>query len=141
MSNVEIRIKLPKYLVDWLIEFSKETGNSLDDFITSILHRYYDAWKIGRDSVLIKIKELNIDLFAEEFIKMYKKYRSSHIVRHFAVWIKERGLNTRDLDEDVIKEFLTRYTSSRNIKKSSLQCYKYMLNKFVEFIKEKSHLA
>jgi len=44
-------IKLPEYLDEWLEEFAKDIARSPDDFIAEILHRYYDAWMIGRDSV------------------------------------------------------------------------------------------
>jgi len=44
-------IELPEYLDKWLEEFARDTARSPDDFIAEILHRYYDAWKIGRDSV------------------------------------------------------------------------------------------
>ncbi len=44
-------VKLPEYLDEWLEEIVKDIGRSPDDFVTEILHRYYDIWMIGRDSV------------------------------------------------------------------------------------------
>jgi len=44
-------IKIPEYLDEWLEEIVKDIGRSPDNFIMEILHRYYDIWMIGRDSV------------------------------------------------------------------------------------------
>jgi len=57
-------IKLPEYLDEWLEEFAKDIARNPDDFIAEILHRYYDAWMIGRESVKKhsdKISDKNID--------------------------------------------------------------------------------
>lgn len=50
MGYVRITIKLPEYLVKWLDAVTKEMGRTPDDFISEILHRYYDIWKLGRES-------------------------------------------------------------------------------------------
>jgi hypothetical protein len=142
MTNVEFKINLPKYLADWLIAFSKETGNSPDDFIISVLHRYYDAWKIGRDIALARINITtvpDIDSLVEEYRKKYKKsYIGPYIViiNHFTTWIKERKIHIHDLSKDTIEEFLAQYVSSKNLKNKTLQRYKHVLNNFIKFIKE-----
>jgi hypothetical protein len=135
MNNVvEIKIKLPKYLADWLNEFSRELGRTPDDFVGEVLHRYYDAWKIGREAV---ITVTNLRSLSMEFLQMYKNYGSKTIVNHFVKWVEERGLGIDDLNENAIKEFLAHYAYSRNIKKSSLYSYKGLLKKFIEFIRSK----
>lgn len=45
-----IEINMPLYLRDWLYEVSREMGRTPRDFIIEILHRYYDIWKIARES-------------------------------------------------------------------------------------------
>jgi hypothetical protein len=135
MNNVvEIRIRLPKYLADWLNEFSRELGRTPDDFVGEVLHRYYDAWKIGREAV---ITVTNLRSLSMEFLQMYKNYGSKTIVNHFVKWVEERGLGIDDLNENAIKEFLAHYAYSRNIKKGSLYSYKGLLKKFIEFIRSK----
>jgi hypothetical protein len=45
-----IRIQLPEYLIEWLNKITKDMGRSPDDFVAEVLHRYYDIWKLGRES-------------------------------------------------------------------------------------------
>jgi hypothetical protein len=134
MNDVEVKIRLPKYLVDWLNEFSRELGRAPDDFIGEVLHRYYDAWKIGRESVTTST---NLESLSKEFIQICKNDRRKNIVESFVEWAKERGLGVGDLDENAVREFLTHYAHLRNIKKSSLYSYKGLLNKFIKFIRSK----
>jgi hypothetical protein len=134
MNNVEIKIRLPKYLVDWLNEFSRELGRAPDDFIGEVLHRYYDAWKIGREAATTPT---NLESLSKEFIRIYKNDKRKTIVKHFVKWAEERSLGVGDLDENAVKEFLKHYAHLRNIKKSSLYSYRGLLNKFVKFIRSK----
>jgi predicted DNA-binding protein len=134
MNNVEVKIRLPKYLADWLNEFSRELGRTPDDFIGEVLHRYYDAWKIGREAVTTVT---NLRSLSMEFLQMRKNDKRKIIVNHFVKWAEERSLGIDDLNENAIKEFLAHYAYSRNIKKSSLDNYKGLLKKFIEFIKSK----
>jgi hypothetical protein len=50
MRTGSLEIKMPLYLREWLYEVTREMGRTPEDFIIEILHRYYDIWKIGRDS-------------------------------------------------------------------------------------------
>lgn len=45
-----VEITMPLYLRDWLYEVAREMGRTPRDFIIEILHRYYDIWKIARES-------------------------------------------------------------------------------------------
>jgi hypothetical protein len=134
MNNVEVKIRLPKYLADWLNEFSRELGRTPDDFIGEVLHRYYDAWKIGRETVTTVT---NLRSLSMEFLQMHKNDHRKTIVNHFVKWVEERSLGIDDLNENAIKEFLAHYAYSRNIKKESLYSYKGLLKKFIEFIRSK----
>jgi predicted DNA-binding protein len=134
MNNIEVKIRLPKYLVDWLNEFSRELGRTPDDFIGEVLHRYYDAWKIGREAVTTVT---NLRSLSMEFLQMRKNDNRKTIVKHFVKWAEERSLGIGDLNENAIKEFLAHYAYSRNIKKSSLYSYKGLLKNFIEFIRSK----
>jgi len=50
VGYAKITIRLPEYLAEWLNSVTKSMGRAPDDFISEILHRYYDVWKLGRDS-------------------------------------------------------------------------------------------
>jgi hypothetical protein len=134
MNYIEVKIRLPKYLVDWLNEFSRELGRTPDDFIGEVLHRYYDAWKIGREGV---ITLTNLRSLSMEFLQLHKNDKRKTIVKHFVEWVEERSLGIGDLNENAIKEFLAHYAYSRNIKKSSLYSYKGLLKKFIRFIRSR----
>jgi hypothetical protein len=45
-----LEINMPQYLREWLYEVTREMGKTPRDFIIEILHRYYDIWKIARES-------------------------------------------------------------------------------------------
>jgi metal-responsive CopG/Arc/MetJ family transcriptional regulator len=138
MTMVTIKIKLPEHLATWLNEITKEMARSPDDFITEVLHRYYDVWKIGRDSasILTKKEKLDLDNIAQRFQEIYRNYTNIFIIKYFVDWLKEKGLNVNSVNEAYITEFLEHYKSSRNIRSISLYEYKWILKKFVKFIKE-----
>jgi hypothetical protein len=46
-----VEINMPLYLREWLYEVAREMGRTPRDFIVEILHRYYDVWKIARESL------------------------------------------------------------------------------------------
>ena len=144
MKNIKLPIELPDYLASWLEDISKEIGMTPSDFITNILHRYYDVWKIGRDSVYLLSKEkivFNLDELVNEFSKLYVSHKNSlFIIRQFISWLKVKGLDIKSdwfENENLINEFLKDYTSTRNLSKVSLHIYKMILRKFINFVKEK----
>jgi Glu-tRNA(Gln) amidotransferase subunit E-like FAD-binding protein len=135
---VTIKIRLPEHLAIWLNEITKEMARTPDDFITEVLHRYYDVWKIGRDLVFKSAKEekLDLDNIAQRFREIYRNYRNISIIKYFVDWLKEKGLNVNNVDEAYITEFLEHYKLSKNIRSTSLYGYKWILKRFVKFIKE-----
>jgi Glu-tRNA(Gln) amidotransferase subunit E-like FAD-binding protein len=138
MTMVTIKIRLPEYLAIWLNEITKEMARTPNEFITEILHRYYDVWKIGRDSasILTKKEKLDLDNIAQRFQEIYRNYTNILIIKYFVDWLKEKGLNVNSVNEAYITEFLEHYKSSRNIRSTSLYGYKWILKRFVKFIKE-----
>jgi predicted DNA-binding protein len=50
VGYVKITIRLPGYLAEWLNSITKSMGRTPDDFIAEVLHRYFDMWRLGRDS-------------------------------------------------------------------------------------------
>jgi hypothetical protein len=50
VGKVKITLQLPGYLVEWLYRITRDMARTPDDFITEILHRYYDIWILGRES-------------------------------------------------------------------------------------------
>jgi hypothetical protein len=50
VGGTKVVITLPEYLAEWLNKIAREMARAPDDFISEILHRYYDIWRVGRDS-------------------------------------------------------------------------------------------
>jgi GH18 family chitinase len=123
-------IELPEYLDKWLEEFARDTARSPDDFIAEILHRYYDAWKIGRDSAY------RLDEIVDEYLKTHVNTRSKHVIRYFAQWIKNKGFEVGDINEQLIDKFLSDYLSTRSVRESTRYAYRRTLRRFMAFIKE-----
>lgn len=123
-------IKLPEYLNKWLEEFARDTARSPDDFIAEILHRYYDAWKIGRDSAY------RLDEIVDEYLKTHVNARSKHVIRYFVQWIKNKGFEVGDINEQLIDKFLSDYLSTRSVRESTRYAYRRTLRRFMAFIKE-----
>ncbi|MFP3301345.1 MAG: hypothetical protein RXN84_02845 [Caldivirga sp.] len=123
-------IELPEYLDKWLEEFARDTARSPDDFIAEILHRYYDAWKIGRDSAY------RLDEIVDKYLKTHVNARSKHVIRYFAQWIKNKGFEVGDINEQLINKFLSDYLSIRSVRESTRHAYRRTLRRFMAFIKE-----
>jgi len=123
-------IELPEYLDKWLEEFARDTARSPDDFIAEILHRYYDAWKIGRDSAY------RLDEIVDKYLKTHVNARSKHVIRYFAQWIKNKGFEVGDINEQLIDKFLSDYLSTRSVRESTRHAYRRTLRRFMTFIKE-----
>ena len=123
-------IELPEYLDKWLEEFARDTARSPDDFIAEILHRYYDAWKIGRDSAY------RLDEIVDEYLKTHVNVHNKHVIRYFAQWIKNKGFEVGDINEQLIDKFLSDYLSTRSVRESTRYAYRRTLRRFMTFIKE-----
>jgi hypothetical protein len=123
-------IELPEHLDKWLEEFARDTARSPDDFIAEILHRYYDAWKIGRDSAY------RLDEIVDEYLKTHVNVHNKHVIRYFVQWIKNKGFGVSDINEQLIDRFLSDYLSTRSIGESTHHIYKQTLRRFAAFIKE-----
>lgn len=123
-------IELPEYLDKWLEEFARDTARSPDDFIAEILHRYYDAWKIGRDSAY------RLDEIVDKYLKTHVNEHNRHVIRYFAQWIKNKGFEVGDINEQLIDKFLSDYLSTRSVRESTRYAYRRTLRRFMAFIKE-----
>jgi hypothetical protein len=133
-------IELPEELVNWLEEFSRQIGMKPDNFIASVLYRYYDAWRAGRESISVQQREeakLNLDEIVNEFINKYKKIRNVYIVKSFALWLKNKGLEINKVTEDHINEFLQYYEATHKIRPTTRYTYKRVLKMFPAFVREK----
>jgi hypothetical protein len=133
-------IELPEELANWLEEFSRQIGMKPDNFIAGVLYRYYDAWRAGRESVSVQQREeakLNLDEIVNEFTNIYKKWRHSHIVKSFALWLKDKGLEICKVTEDHISEFLQYYEATHKISPATRYTYRRVLKMFLAFAREK----
>jgi len=136
---MKICFELPEELVKWLEEFPKQIGMRPDNFIAGVLYRYYDAWRAGREAAFIQKKEetkLDLDKILHSFIETYRKYHTIGIAKHFILWLKEKGLDASDINEEHIEMFLRDYESTHNIARRSYYLYKWALKKFLAFIKK-----
>jgi hypothetical protein len=136
-------IKLPEELVNWLEEFSRQIGMKPDNFIAGVLYRYYDVWRAGRESVSMQRKEakeeakLDLDEIVNEFTNIYKKGHNVHIVKSFALWLKDKGLEICKVTEDHINEFLQYYEATHKISPATRYKYRGILKMFLAFAREK----
>ena len=48
LEMVEVRLKLPRYLADFLNKFSEEIAMTPSQLIANLLHYYYEASLIGQ---------------------------------------------------------------------------------------------
>jgi hypothetical protein len=124
-------IELPEELVEWLEKFSRQIGMKPDAFIAGVLYRYYDAWRAGKEA------KLDLDEIVNEFTKIYKKWRHSHIVKSFALWLKDKGLEICKVTEDHISEFLQYYEATHKISPATRYTYRRVLKMFLAFAREK----
>ena len=112
-------------------------------WIADILNYYYEAWRIGRDSIYIGettetgLGRVSFDLErkVEQFLSESKSMVKAFIVRSFTSWLLKRGLGLKDVDESLIDQFLEEYTLSRKVKSSTKLVYKKTLRKFLNFVK------
>jgi hypothetical protein len=133
---------LPKELIEWLEELSNQTKISVDDFVASILYRFYEVWNLGKSYALEQQKGgRDLDSIAQEFIKKFQTAHNVHIVKRFSAWLKERGLTIDMLEENYVREFLEEYAENRNLSKNTLSAYKIILKKFIVFAKESSKIS
>ncbi|MEM2571395.1 MAG: phage integrase N-terminal SAM-like domain-containing protein [Candidatus Nezhaarchaeales archaeon] len=141
----EIRVRLPRHLVEWLQEFSKAIAMTSDQLIANILEYYYEAWKVGYDEGRnlssseeeTHLNTLNLDESLKAFLKTLSKAQRKSvnaILKRFIVWLHERSA---PVSEASISEFLEQYKSGRNLKASTLSLYKNILRKFVKFYEKR----
>jgi hypothetical protein len=136
-------IELPEELVNWLEKFSRQIAMKPDAFIASVLYRYYDAWRAGKDSVSMQQREeakeeakLDLDEIVNEFTNIYKKWHK-HIVKSFALWLKDKDLEICKVIEDHISEFLQYYEAIHKISPATRYTYRRVLKMFLAFAREK----
>jgi hypothetical protein len=137
-------IELPEELVNWLEGFSRQIGMKPDAFIASVLYRYYDAWRAGRESVSMQQRKetkeeakLDLDEIVIEFTNIYKKWHNVHMVKSFALWLKNRNLEICKVTEDHINEFLLYYEATHKISPATRYTYRRVLKMFLAFAREK----
>jgi hypothetical protein len=133
-------IELPEELVNWLEEFSRQTGMNPDKFIANVLYRYYEVWRAGRESVSMQQRgeaKLDLDDIVNEFTNIYKKWHNVHIVKKFALWLKDKGLEICKVIEDHISEFLQYYKATYKISPATRHTYRRVLKMFLAFAREK----
>lgn len=141
-----IEIRLPKHLVEWLDEFSKQIAMKPDQLIANILTYYYEAWKVGfergkealsRDTIKRELTEetpkADIEKLAEVFIQNINN-KNKYIVKRFASWVKENNIPISSISEDNIRSFLNDYQRTHNINKNTYYNYRQVLKKFVKYV-------
>jgi hypothetical protein len=55
---VEIRVRLPKVLVDWLSEYCALTKVKPDDYIGALLRSHYDVWRMCEAKYKLQLANL-----------------------------------------------------------------------------------
>ncbi|WP_152648979.1 hypothetical protein [Desulfurococcus mucosus] len=136
-------MELPKHLADWLESFSREIAMRPSQFIATILTYFYEAWKVGRESAFAatrepyKKKEQSLDEIVERFSREVKLGRNIFILRKFVSWIQQRGLGVGSIDEEAVNAFLNAYLEGRAVKKNTVDRYRGILRRFVEYLATK----
>ncbi|PUA31629.1 MAG: hypothetical protein B7O98_09015 [Zestosphaera tikiterensis] len=143
-----IEIKLPKHLVEWLEEFSKEIAMEPSQLMANILTYYYEAYKRGFEKgretsslgVAISgeptgVVEIgNVEELVRKYINEEKVKKGTFIIRRFASWIKDKHINPLELKDETIKEFLEDYLKEHSISESTYHKYRRALERFIEFL-------
>jgi len=153
---VKVTVWLPKYLADWLDEFSREIAMEPGQLLTHILHYYYEAYKKGLSKAESKMQP-NIEIIvgkeqkdeevqkaggapdlmkiAYRFIEAVKyaaKYK--YIVIGFAKWLESKGITEPSFVH--VEEFLNEYVKDHSPAHRTLEQYKYLLKSFLKYIRE-----
>ncbi len=146
-----IRIRLPRYLVEWLYEFSNQIAMQPDQVIATILTYYYEAWKAGLEkgrrisisesasgvesaALATETVKTDIEELVEDFIRAESIKKNTFIIREFASWVKKKGVPASKIHESLIQVFLEEYQRGHSISKKSYYVYKGLLRKFVEYV-------
>jgi predicted transcriptional regulator len=145
----KVCIDLPDYIVEFLDELARLLGKEKSQLLTQILHPIYEAWRAGREASLrIELAEvkqgqvkvlgqLDVSNIVNEFVKVEgdKKYIEGNrgLVEDFVRWIQSKGIQLEQVDVDTVEIFL-RETRAKTTK-NTFNFYKYVLKKFVIFVR------
>lgn len=129
----EVKVKLPKDLVDWLEEIARARGETVDEVLTwtlGNLRNFYDRWLHARKRLLdTRLNEYK-EYLASRGLKTRNDYYS--VARRFVEWLKNKNLY--DID-DITCETIESYLGELNVKTSTKSLYRYYLKDFLNFIK------
>lgn len=128
MTFAEITLRLPERLATWLYEFSKQIGMTPDQFIATILEYYYDAWLVGRSSVMknvAKVSERDYCVNTDRYLVFAERKK---FVREFVDWVCRNNL---ELDENAIEKYIEEYVKEKELERETVYYYKKLLKSFV----------
>jgi len=145
---VEVKVKLPRYLAEWLHEFAQEIAMTPGQLLTHILHYYYEAYlkglTKGEERTCWKLEELatesskqkvvDLTILAKKFIEENKSMWNTFIVRGFVSWLQSKNILIPTLEH--VNDFLMEYQKSHSPSKRSLSSYKGVLIKFVKYVEQ-----
>jgi site-specific recombinase XerD len=137
----EVKVKLPKDLVEWLEKVARARGETIDGVLTwtlGILHNFYDRWfytvqsveRVGEitNSLEIKLEKFK-EYLADQGIKTLDNY---YVARKFVEWLKNKDIDSLD---NITHETIELYLRELKLRTSTQRLYRHYLKKFLSFIK------
>jgi len=151
-----VKVRLPKYLAEWIQVYASEMGMDIGQLLTQILHHYYVAYikgvekgqegaqtvrtveavvsgtTIDESRSVQTQKSQDITALAEKFTEELKDRK--WLVREFVKWLQSRNIAIPS--EVHVNEFIDEYLKTHNITKTTLKRHRSILRKFVRFVQQ-----
>ncbi|MEM4452669.1 MAG: hypothetical protein QW182_05650 [Thermosphaera sp.] len=129
---LEIRVQLPRFLVEWLQKYSRTEHMSLDKLLEDLLKQYYKVWRAGYIKACIDNLEKYLKAFLETLTES-QRIKGDYVVSGFITWLCEKNA---PVSEASVDEYIEYYKSGRGVKYSTISSYRKILLRFVEFYEE-----
>lgn len=154
MEMDELRVRLPRYLIEWLRRVAAIRHVSVEDVLTPILNIYYDLWRAAqydargipiRGSSETMVEESTKDrakpLLLSELFERFKNENPGYrrcmgVVESFVRWAEDRGKGLGNLTERDVEDFLSEHYTDRSVRSSTIRSYRLLLRKFVGYAEE-----
>lgn len=138
----EVKVKLPKDLVEWLEEIARSRGETIDIVLMwtlGNLRNFYDRWfyaiqRAERAKDIANFLDTKLEKFKEYLInrgiKKWDEYYSN--AKRFVAWLKNKSICSIN---DITYETIEYYLEELNVKTTTKYLYRHYLKTFLNFVK------
>ena len=158
-DKVEIRIKVDKDLVDWLMRISKYLAPyTVDDIVVNVLKFYMNTWLMIENA--IRHEQLHQQQPLEEDSARQKSFESTkqllgaepsdkissnlqrilryrRLVKSFSEWLSKQGIPANSVTEDRINAFIEEYLKMEKSEEVDPTVWKQVLHDVLELKKSR----